>query len=486
MEAQHGPRDRDSETPAASEQLQELAWLVGDWVDDSSDADNSVTVKWTENKTFLTYAFKVSAPGSDDLEGTQIIGWDPAAGTIRSWMFDSDGGFGEGAWSKHGDTWVVKFGEGLVRRPQGLGNQRLQAGGRQHIRAWKSIGRKLDGQFLPNIEVKMVRKTAADGGRKRQGGREDRKEVDAEKVNSSLGQCCGDFATSGGGRVRPWRAQEAEAEAVRSRRRRRRECARGGGGGARPSPAMNRSPSMSRAVAVGRKPRGTRPSAGANRPARRRAGHVRRQARDKGWRAIGRASFPLHHGPVRAGPPPAGRQQSRGRGSRGVSVSAIVQSAKPRSSQRLPQHAPAGNSATGTSPPTASQLPSNGQGPRTITTPGGSTITVAGGGGWHTTQGGATVGGAAGRSRFEGAGGNTAVKGSGVAGASKGDSTVVAGGSRSGIQTAAAQRSGPCQRFRWRKRRWRWREPSRRITASASMVGYPCPTRAPVVRPFPC
>lgn len=49
---------------------------------------------------FCSCSFKVSVPSMDDLEGTQVIGWDPAAGTIRSWMFDSDGGFGEGTWSK--------------------------------------------------------------------------------------------------------------------------------------------------------------------------------------------------------------------------------------------------------------------------------------------------------------------------------------------------------------------------------------------------
>ena len=49
----------------------------------------------------------------DDLEGTQVIGWDPAAGTIRSWMFDSDGGFGEGIWSKKDNSWIVKFSQVL-------------------------------------------------------------------------------------------------------------------------------------------------------------------------------------------------------------------------------------------------------------------------------------------------------------------------------------------------------------------------------------
>jgi len=79
---------RETEVPeaqTASSQLQELAWLVGDWVDDSPEVDDAATITWTKNKTFLSYAFKVSEPGSDDvLEGTQVIGWDPAAGTIRS------------------------------------------------------------------------------------------------------------------------------------------------------------------------------------------------------------------------------------------------------------------------------------------------------------------------------------------------------------------------------------------------------------------
>ena len=93
--------------------LEDLAWLVGQWTDQSPDAEIDASVTWTKNKAFLNYSFKASAPGMDDLEGTQVIGWDPAAGTIRSWMFDSDGGFGEGTWSKKGNTWIVKFNQVL-------------------------------------------------------------------------------------------------------------------------------------------------------------------------------------------------------------------------------------------------------------------------------------------------------------------------------------------------------------------------------------
>jgi uncharacterized protein (TIGR02246 family) len=151
-----------SEEPAASAPLQDLAWLVGEWTDDSPEANVAATVTWTKNKAFLTYGFKASAPGMDDLEGTQVIGWDPAADTIRSWMFDSDGGFGEGTWSRKGNSWVVKFSQVLPdgRKASATNIYTLVDG---NTVTWKSIGRKVDEDLLPNVEeVKLVRKSAGD------------------------------------------------------------------------------------------------------------------------------------------------------------------------------------------------------------------------------------------------------------------------------------------------------------------------------------
>ncbi len=147
-----------AELPAASPRLQDLAWLVGQWIDQSPDATIEANVTWTKNKSFLSYAFKASVPAVDDLEGTQVIGWDPAAGEIRSWMFDSDGGFGEGRWSKKDNSWIVKFNQVLPdgRKASATNIYTLIDA---NTFTWKSIGRKLGGEFLPNIEeVKLVRK----------------------------------------------------------------------------------------------------------------------------------------------------------------------------------------------------------------------------------------------------------------------------------------------------------------------------------------
>jgi uncharacterized protein (TIGR02246 family) len=146
-----------TETRTEDSPLQDLAWLVGKWKDASAEADGAVTIRWTKNKSFLNYSFKVSAPGMDDLEGTQVIGWDPAAGMVRSWMFDSDGGFGQGAWTRKDNTWVVKFTQVMPdgRKATATNIYMLID---PNTFTWKSVGRKVGTESLPNVEeVRMVR-----------------------------------------------------------------------------------------------------------------------------------------------------------------------------------------------------------------------------------------------------------------------------------------------------------------------------------------
>ncbi len=219
---------------------------------------------------------------------------------------------------------------------------------------------------------------------------------------------------------------------------------------------MNRSPSMSRAAPSAANRPAQRPAGGANRPAagaNRPAAGANRTAQGAGQGVAGNRP-----GQLPANRPGAGAGGARpniaGPAAAGLGVFQSAQNfQRPSQSQvsnflNLPQEGAAG--ARGSGPPTASQLPSTGQGPKTktITTPGGSEITVAGGSRGGVTQGGAAVGGAGAAIKIEGAGGNTAVKGSGVAGASKGESAVVAGGSRAGIETAGGAEAGRASGFR--------------------------------------
>jgi uncharacterized protein (TIGR02246 family) len=148
-----------AEEPAGN-RLAELAWLVGDWIDQSETATVETSVTWTKNKTFLSYAFKVATGGSDELEGTQVIGWDPVKKTIRSWVFDSDGGFGEGVWTQNDDRWEVKLRQVLADgRTASSTNIYTQVD--DNTFTWQAANREIDGESLPDVEpVTVVRKPA--------------------------------------------------------------------------------------------------------------------------------------------------------------------------------------------------------------------------------------------------------------------------------------------------------------------------------------
>ena len=160
---------RETELPqaegAASDRLANLAWLIGDWIDQSEVATVETSVTWTKNKSFLSYTFKVSTGNVDKLEGTQVVGWDPAKKTIRSWMFDSDGGFGEGVWSREGNRWLVKFRQ-ILADGRTASSTNVYTYIDENSFTWQSIGREVEGELLPDVEaVTLVRKPAIDSSK---------------------------------------------------------------------------------------------------------------------------------------------------------------------------------------------------------------------------------------------------------------------------------------------------------------------------------
>lgn len=149
------------ETAAVPEALGELAWMVGDWTDAGPDSTAETSVKWSKNNAFLTSDFRVSVPGMDDLEGTQLIGWDPSSSVIRSWMFDFDGGYGEGVWTRDGNRWIVDFAQVLPDGRKATCSNIYTLIDADHY-SWQSVDRQVDGEPLEDAgEAVVVRKRAA-------------------------------------------------------------------------------------------------------------------------------------------------------------------------------------------------------------------------------------------------------------------------------------------------------------------------------------
>jgi uncharacterized protein (TIGR02246 family) len=144
------------------ERLKELEWMVGDWVDEDADNKVSSNVRWADNQSYLVRTYAVELQGQKATSGTMFIGWDPQTGQIKSWLFDSEGGHGEGLWTRTGpDRWVVKA-QGVLRDGRPTSATQVHTIVNKDAVKTSSVDRILGGQAAPDIpEILMVRKPPA-------------------------------------------------------------------------------------------------------------------------------------------------------------------------------------------------------------------------------------------------------------------------------------------------------------------------------------
>jgi uncharacterized protein (TIGR02246 family) len=144
---------REEPDPLVSphERLKDLEWMIGDWVDQAPDSEVRVNCRWSEDGNFLIRSFTVKQQGKPVMTVMQRIGWDPLARRIRSWEFDSEGGFGEGTWSRDGERWVVKH-SGV--RPEGVAasSTNVMVKERSDLVRWSSTDRVLGDESLPGAD----------------------------------------------------------------------------------------------------------------------------------------------------------------------------------------------------------------------------------------------------------------------------------------------------------------------------------------------
>jgi hypothetical protein len=91
------------------------------------------------------------------MSGIQIIGWDPVAKKIRSWVFDSDGGFGQATWTRKGDQWFVQQSGVLAdgRRSSSVNIIRYVD---EKTCTIQSVDRTVNDELLPNVpEVRIAK-----------------------------------------------------------------------------------------------------------------------------------------------------------------------------------------------------------------------------------------------------------------------------------------------------------------------------------------
>jgi uncharacterized protein (TIGR02246 family) len=137
--------------------LRELEWLVGKWQDESDDVVIQTTCNWSPNEAFLIRSYVATVGDAVDRQGTQVIAWDANRQEIRSWNFDTSGGFGEGTWTKSDDEWLVRSSQTSAEGNLSSGTYLIRRVDDNSMTV-QLLGQESDGALLPNQDpIRVVR-----------------------------------------------------------------------------------------------------------------------------------------------------------------------------------------------------------------------------------------------------------------------------------------------------------------------------------------
>ena len=150
-------RDLESKVVSPHEHLLGLSWLIGDWIDKSEESVVKTSFRWSEDGNYVLSDFEVEIPGLARIKGNQRIGWDPARKQIRSWLFDSEGGFGEATWTQVGDDWLIRLNAVRSDGSAAAATNLYQPAGPDAY-VWTTRDRVVDGELQPDVAVSVVRK----------------------------------------------------------------------------------------------------------------------------------------------------------------------------------------------------------------------------------------------------------------------------------------------------------------------------------------
>jgi len=137
--------------------LNELEWLIGTWHVATKDREVTTTYEWDENKAFIRGKYTVKEKDKVIESGTQMIGKDNSAGAIHSWVFSSDGGFGDGIWTREGKKWTVDV-SGVTPDGRELTATAIYIHVDPNTYTWQSVDQAVDGQPIPDTQPIKVTK----------------------------------------------------------------------------------------------------------------------------------------------------------------------------------------------------------------------------------------------------------------------------------------------------------------------------------------
>ena len=150
--------EREAPPLSAYAQLEALEWLVGTWQDKIGNQTVQSKFNWAGDKNFLVRTINVQG-NETSTDGWEIIGWDPVRQQIRSWIFDSNGGFGESSWVNNGEDWLIRASNVLPDGGRSTAENVLTKVDDNKF-TWESQNRTLNGEPQPSLDKIEVQRVA--------------------------------------------------------------------------------------------------------------------------------------------------------------------------------------------------------------------------------------------------------------------------------------------------------------------------------------
>ena len=140
------------------DQLEQLEWLVGEWIDEGAHSHVHFSCRWDDGGNFLLRDFEVHSAGEKTITGTQRIGYDPLSGHFKSWVFDSAGGYADGYWQRDGDSWILNS-SGVTSDGRMASGASIFTRVDQNRMSFHSVDRVVGGERVSDVvDVIIVRK----------------------------------------------------------------------------------------------------------------------------------------------------------------------------------------------------------------------------------------------------------------------------------------------------------------------------------------
>ncbi len=131
--------------------------MLGSWKLEEKDDKLEIMATRTLDGHFITRTVRINRGEGDVFTIVEVIGFDPSQGTVRSWFFDSEGGFGGAVYRREGNKWMALTTATLPEGGEASSQHIFTVVDGDHVEI-EAVNRVLDGEVLPNKDrVRMVR-----------------------------------------------------------------------------------------------------------------------------------------------------------------------------------------------------------------------------------------------------------------------------------------------------------------------------------------